>query len=190
MNRRKFFIALCAGITFTSLSMCSSAPAPTLREQIRNDLIRHEGSLSAQARRGFYRGGRFYAYYDSLGFRTIGYGHRLYDTTTFTDGITTEQASLLLDTDITTAERGVDRILRERNIVLNSNDEYTLRRILVNMCFQLGPTGLNKFEKMFDALSHEDYKTMKDEMLDSKWARSDSPNRARELSTWAVTLYQ
>lgn len=51
--------------------------------------------------------------------------------------------------------------------------------ILVSMCYQLGLNGLLGFKNMIKALSVNDMETAATEALDSKWARSDSPNRAQ-----------
>ena len=50
------------------------------------------------------------------------------------------------------------------------------------MIFQIGNHGITKFKKFLKALEEKDYATAKLEMLDSKWARSDSPHRAKELA--------
>ena len=50
------------------------------------------------------------------------------------------------------------------------------------MAYQLGPTEFSKFKKTIFLLAHKDYKAASTEMLDSKWARDDTPSRAKELS--------
>ena len=52
---------------------------------------------------------------------------------------------------------------------------------LANMAFQMGISGLIKFEKMFAALDEGDYNTAADEALDSLWARQ-TPNRAERVT--------
>jgi len=54
--------------------------------------------------------------------------------------------------------------------------------VLIEMAYQLGITGLFKFKKMWVAISRHDYQEAAREMLDSQWARSDSPGRAKELA--------
>ena len=51
--------------------------------------------------------------------------------------------------------------------------------ILFDMAYQMGVTGLMKFKKMLAAIAIEDYDTAADELLNSKYAREDSPNRAK-----------
>ena len=48
--------------------------------------------------------------------------------------------------------------------------------------YQLGPSAFGKFKKTIYLLAHKDYRGASVEMLDSKWARDDTPRRAKELS--------
>lgn len=57
-----------------------------------------------------------------------------------------------------------------------------IKDVLVNMSFQLGATNLRKFKKMKKAVESENWPEMRKEMLDSKWARSDSTSRANRLA--------
>ncbi len=50
--------------------------------------------------------------------------------------------------------------------------------VIVDMAYQLGTAGLLRFQKMIQAIIDYDYELASTEMLDSKWARQDSPNRA------------
>lgn len=54
--------------------------------------------------------------------------------------------------------------------------------ILTNMIFQMGAAGVANFKKMHEAITKRDYATASKEMLDSKWAKSDSPGRAARLA--------
>ena len=60
------------------------------------------------------------------------------------------------------------------------------RRVLANMGYQLGIGGLMGFRRMLAALERGDYDTAGKEMMDSKWARSDSPARAQRLRKMMV----
>jgi len=92
---------------------------------------------------------------------TIGYGRNLEDR-----GITSHEADLLLHQDISDCIRTLQR---------NFSDYYDLsdvrRAVLLDMCFNLGWTGLSKFQKMFAALRVHDFDAAAREMLDSKWAK-------------------
>jgi hypothetical protein len=60
--------------------------------------------------------------------------------------------------------------------------------ILTEMVFQMGFRGVRKFKNMRIALEAEDYLGAYHEMLDSKWAREDSPGRAEELALRMLNL--
>ena len=54
--------------------------------------------------------------------------------------------------------------------------------VIVEMCFQMGFAGFCKFKKAISNMQDKNWKVAADEMLDSKWARSDSPPRANRLA--------
>ena len=56
-----------------------------------------------------------------------------------------------------------------------------VQEVVLNMCYQLGITGVSKFRKAISALQEGEWQEAADEMLDSLWARQ-TPNRAEELS--------
>jgi len=57
-----------------------------------------------------------------------------------------------------------------------------MRDVLVNMAFQLGPTGLREFKDMKKALDKRDWDKVKEEMADSQWAsKKGTPKRAKRL---------
>jgi lysozyme len=56
------------------------------------------------------------------------------------------------------------------------------RRVLANMGYQLGIAGLMGFKRMLAALERGDYEAAAREMLDSKWAKRDTPGRAGRLA--------
>ena len=57
-----------------------------------------------------------------------------------------------------------------------------VKSVLIEMCFQIGLSGVGKFKKALKAIENADWKVAADEMLDSKWARKDSPLRAERLA--------
>ena len=57
-----------------------------------------------------------------------------------------------------------------------------VKEIGLEMAYQLGPTSFSKFKKTIQLLKNKDYEGASTEMLDSKWARDDTPERALELS--------
>src|ERR1700686_3191004 len=69
-------------------------------------------------------------YLDAAGLKTIGYGHKLTDGETFTDGITQDEAELLLKGDLAEADEVVSRLVPEAN--QNQHDA------LCDFCYNLG----------------------------------------------------
>ena len=109
------------------------------------------------------------------GYDTIGYGFAIKDL--YMDK---EVADLILDKKI----RGI-----LANIEANEDwDSWfwdkpqNVKEVLINMIFQIGFTGVRKFRKTIQYIKDDNFLLAGEEMLDSKWAKSDSPNRAKELS--------
>ena len=107
----------------------------------------------------------------SAGALTIGYGHNLEAR-----GISKEVAELLLKQDLAIAEKQVKNAF----IWWPKLDDARMG-VLVEMCFNLGISGLVGFKKMLTAVEAGDYQTAAQEMLDSKWARQVK-GRAVELA--------
>lgn len=107
----------------------------------------------------------------TAGFLTIGYGRNLE-----TRGITKKEAELLLNNDIEIAQQ-------ETVLVFPKLADLSKNRqaVLINMCFNLGKTGLGNFKRMLAALDAKDFERAADEMLDSKWAHQVGL-RARRLA--------
>lgn len=103
---------------------------------------------------------RLKSYKDSVGKRTIGYGHNLDDL-----GISERIAEFMLKEDFVNT-------LTEMNEKLPWWKELTKsqRRGLVNMAFNLGLPRLLKFKKMLAALRKGNGEHAATEALDSKWA--------------------
>ena len=112
-----------------------------------------------------------HVYDDSLGIPTIGYGFAIKD--------------LVLDEDI--AEdiliRKLERLQRNANSRFRWLEDMpvVVQEVILNMCYQLGVTGVSKFRRAISALQEGDWDEAANEMLDSLWARQ-TPNRATELS--------
>jgi lysozyme len=106
-------------------------------------------------------------YLDSRGYLTIGWG------TNIAQGIDHTEATFLLQHRIGLAMRECIR----RMPWFGRLDDVR-RGVLVRMVYQLGIEGVLRFRRMCAALEAGDYETAATEMLDSKWAREDSPARA------------
>ena len=120
-----------------------------------------------------------HVYDDSLGIPTIGYGFAIKD--------------LVLEEDL------CDEILLRKLRILGKSvmgkfpffDSLPsdCKTVLMEMCYQLGVTGVSKFKKALKAMEGGDWEKAADEMLDSKWAKQ-TPNRAKELSNIVRSLYE
>lgn len=127
-------------------------------DRIERQLIRDEGL-------------RLKPYYDTVGKLTIGVGRNIAD-----NGITEEEARHLLRND-------VNQSIRECQTIPCFNKLSEPRQaVLVNMAYNLGISGLKRFEKMLGALESNDYQKAGVEMMDSKWAR--------QVGVRAVRLYE
>ena len=119
---------------------------------LKSQLQRDEG--------GFQR----YAYQDSEGYWTIGFG-RCIDSRRG-KGLSLAEADALLDSDI--AEFTVAVIAA---LPLSRTLDEARMGVLVGMAFNLGTAGLLGFKKFLSACERGDWFTAAAHMLDSKWAR-------------------
>ena len=134
-------------------------------ELVKNSIKKHEGFRNK-------------VYKDTLGKRTIGYGHLCVEDW-WEDDKEYTQAELerIFDKDFDKAKDGASKLYEGCEI------SDTAKGIIIKMVFQLGTTGVSKFKNMWKALKETppNYSVAKIEMLDSRWAKQ-TPNRAKELS--------
>ena len=110
-------------------------------------------------------------YKDSLGIDTIGYGFAIKD--------------LELDADI--CDIILERKLKALHDMIKIKFKWygympqEIKDVVIEMCYQLGVTGVSKFKKTIAYLQNKQWEEASVEMLDSLWARQ-TPNRAKELS--------
>ena len=105
-----------------------------------------------------------YAYTDSLGYLTIGFG-RLVDKSKG-GGITRDEARYLLKNDISRCAAEVESALPWTRLLDDAR-----HGVLVNMAFNLGVGGLLGFRKFLKALEARDFVSAAVEMMDSQWAK-------------------
>lgn len=119
-------------------------------------------------------------YKDHLGNLTVGVGHLVVDDDflEFGDEITEAQSMNFFFADAKTAEQGMHTLAIAHKIKCT----HTVARVLTCMVFQMGLTGVGKFKRFLKALAREDYPLAYQEMLDSKWAKEDTPARAERLA--------
>ena len=135
-------------------------------ESVKNSIKKHEGFRNK-------------VYKDTLGKRTIGYGHLCVedwweDNKEYPDA----QLDRIFDKDFDKAEDGMKRLCDEFGC---ANLKQEAKDIITEMVFQLGATGVSKFKNMWKNLSQSKYDSASIEMLDSRWAKQ-TKNRAEELA--------
>ena len=121
-------------------------------------LIRHEGL-------------RLKPYRDARNKLTIGVGRNLDDA-----GITREEALMLLNNDIATVRREI-----ERAFPWVSRLDPVRKNVILDMVFNLGLPRFRRFKKTIAAIKAEDWENAAREMLDSQWAKQVG-ERAKELA--------
>lgn len=147
---------------------------------LRSELVRDEGL-------------RLEAYKDVCGFLTIGVGRNL-DSNPLSASevsvighdcrklpITREQAGILLVNDILTASTALDKYLPWWK-----NLDEVRRRVLINMAFNLGISGLMGFKQTLSSIRSGDYVAAAGHMLQSTWA-NQVPDRADRLASMMRT---
>lgn len=111
-------------------------------------------------------------YNDSLGKKTVGFGHLIVGGEDIVNGcITPKSAIKMLRKDYTTARNGVIK-----NYPWADGE---IKLILTNMTFQLGNTGVSKFENTIKHLKANEYDHAAAEMIDSLWCEQTTNRCAR-----------
>ena len=119
-----------------------------------------------------HEGFRSKVYKCTEGYDTIGYGFAIKDLV-----IDEDIAEMILMRKL---DDLMNRIQTKFHWWRSAEDE--VKNVVVEMCFQLGIKGFSSFRKTIDHLEHKRYCKAATEMLDSKWGRVQTPNRALELS--------
>jgi len=151
--------------------LCSTAIKRKYRkllgmEEVKNRIKKHEGFRNK-------------VYKDTLNKRTIGYGHLCVedwweDDKEYPDA----QLDRIFDKDFDKAKDGASKLYEGCEI------SDIAKGLIIEMVFQLGPTGVKKFRNMWKALKQTppQYDVAATEMMDSRWAKQ-TPSRAKELSS-------
>ena len=109
-----------------------------------------------------------------VGNATIGVGRNLTDR-----GISMDESLLLMENDVTTAIKELDRSSKTKDWWRTKPD--CVRRALIEMCYNMGMPRLEKFERMLSALKANDWESAAAEALNSKWA-AQVGERARTMA--------
>ena len=140
---------------------------PNLTEQIKEDLVRHEGYVTE-------------IYLCSEGYPTFGIGHMVTENDmehTWPVGtpVTDERILQVFHDDCKVAVADVELLVDN----LSDHPDF-VSRVLVNMAFNIGRPRLSKFKNMLAAIEAKDYNLAAEEMIDSKWYRQVG-RRSEEL---------
>ena len=133
-------------------------------EELKEQIKEHEGFVPR-------------TYSDSLGKRTIGFGHLCVEPEQWDDDkeYTREELERVFDKDFEEALKNAETLIGDRPV------NFVAKQVLIEMVFQLGIGGVGKFKKMWSALHSENYGEASFQMMDSLWAKQ-TPKRAAKLS--------
>ena len=138
-----------------------------LFEQIKLDLTKHEGCKTD-------------VYLCSEGIPTVGIGHALLGDEELPVG-TTVSMEQVLDWFKEDCEEALSDA---RALFLNFDSlPDQVKRVLVNMAFNLGRSRLGKFKNLIRAVNEGNWVKAADEMIDSRWYNQVG-NRSVELENW------
>ena len=149
-------------------SAAPSSGAADIRPQINQAALRRQIRL--------HEGERLKVYKCTGGKLTIGVGRNLEDR-----GITVEESNMLLDNDLAAFQV---ELLRKLPWVADLDD--VRQRVLIDMAFNLGMSGLLSFKNTLAAIKSGDYERGARGMLESKWA-TQVGKRAERLSCMMLT---
>jgi len=116
-------------------------------------------------------GFRSTVYKCTAGHDTIGYGFAIKDLY-----LTKKDCDMLLERKIAELKIRVNN-----KFPFVSDLPQAVQDVVVEMCYQLGVTGVSKFSLTLKHLENKDFENAAIEMLDSRWAKQ-TPNRAKKLS--------
>jgi len=134
-------------------------------EEVKQSIIAHEGKVNK-------------IYKDHLGNATFGIGHLVLPTDDLEEGVEypDEKVMEIFEKDFEISKEGANLFVPEENI------HPTAFGIVIEMCFQLGLPRLQKFKRFHYHLNKCEYEESAAEMLDSIWAKKQTPNRAKALA--------
>ena len=118
-------------------------------------------------------------YNDHLGYPTFGIGHLVLES----DPEHGEPVGTPVSKErvIECFEKDIDSVFYDidRNLPWAAEQPEDIKRVVANMCFNLGITRLLKFKKFLGALELKHYKSASEEMMDSRWATQVGPRATR-----------
>ncbi len=138
-----------------------------LMDQIKEDLVRHEGYVTE-------------IYLCSENYPTFGIGHMVTEkdmeyTWPVGTPVTDERILQVFHNDCKVAIEDAELLINDL-----ANHPDSVSRVLVNMVFNLGRPRLSKFKNMLAAIEAKDYERAAEEMKDTKWYHQVG-RRSKEL---------
>jgi lysozyme len=124
-------------------------------------------------------GWRSKPYKCSKGFPTIGVGHKLLPHEMHLKEVSTDWIWGTLRADVMLAIRGCEMIFGRSRFQRMAEPR---QRALANMVFQMGAHGVAGFDRMIQSIFQDDWLQASIHALDSKWAKKDTPVRARRVA--------
>ncbi len=115
---------------------------------------------------------RLKPYKCTAGKLTIGYGRNIDDK-----GITKEEAEALLKNDIVECVKDLEEMFTQAGF---KTLPFNIQKVLINMRYQLGGTGLRAFKDTLRACRDRQWQAMARQMQASKWYQQTT-NRAQRL---------
>lgn len=121
-----------------------------------------------------HEGFKQYAYKDTLGYLTIGYGRCIDEK--IKRGISAEEAEFLLFNDLMECEE-----LAKKFKFFHSLDE-TRKHVIIELIFNLGVNRFSKFKKTISLIENKKYIEASKELLNSNWAKRVKERRANNVA--------
>lgn len=141
-----------------------------------DDVKQNEGSIKYQTKMGYFKQNKFFTYYDTEGFPTIGYGHLITGAVDYyRDGLSEAEADKVLDADLSEAVSSARSIAFAHRLRIPK----TAQLVLTEMTFQLGKGGVLQFKQFLKALAAKNYQLAAEEMRSSLWYQQ-TPNRVEK----------
>lgn len=141
-----------------------------MNEKLEARLIRHEGL-------------RTVPYLDSIGYWTIGVGHKItldQAQNTYVNGVSRLEALDMLEQDIAICQKQANTLPWFAALC------EARQLVIIEMIFQLGLSGLLEFKKMISAIENKEWEDAANQMLDSDWHKQ-TPSRCEELANIMLT---
>ncbi len=144
---------------------------------VEQDFFKHDAKVYIQRWEGY----RTTVYRDSLGVETIGIGFNLRTHPELASLVSIQRGSLTRKQTNFFFDQYVSNAIIDTRKIFPSFESQprVVKLILVDMNYQLGPTGMRSFKKFRAAIESHSYYIAAQELMNSKWAKQ-SGRRAIE----------